>query len=76
MQPTDLRESARHFVKHPRVQGVIITLILVNAVLLGLETSSAAMAAYGALISGLDRAILAVFVLEIALRPFPPPFLG
>jgi hypothetical protein len=43
-------------------------LILLNAALLGLETSAGAMAAAGGLIVGLDRAILAVFVVEIALR--------
>jgi len=37
-------------------------------VLLGLETWPAAMAAYGSLILGLDQTILAVFVVEIALR--------
>ncbi len=49
-------------------QRFIITLILVNAMLLGLETWPAAMAAAGGFITGLDRAILAVFVFEIAAR--------
>ena len=65
---TGFRERARGFVEHPRVQGIVITLILVNAVLLGLETWPAAMAAGGPLIVGLDKTILAVFVMEIALR--------
>lgn len=66
-----LRGLARRFVEHPRVQGVIIALILINAVLLGLETWPAAMAAsFGPAIVALDRAILAVFVVEIALRLF------
>lgn len=56
------------FVEQPRVQHFIIGLILVNSVLLGLETWPAAMAAAGGLILGLDRAILAVFVVEILLR--------
>lgn len=58
----------RAFVEHPRVQGVIIALILINAVLLGLETWPAAMAVAGGLILAVDKAILAVFVVEIALR--------
>jgi len=62
------RERARGFIEHPRVQGVIIALILINAVFLGLETWPAAMAAYGPLITGLDRTILALFVVEIGLR--------
>lgn len=65
---TGLRSRLHDFIENPRVQRVIIALILVNAVLLGLETSPAAMAAAGTLIVGLDRAILAVFVAEIAAR--------
>lgn len=64
----DGRQRVRAWVEHPRVQNLIIALILVNAALLGLETSADAMAAAGELIVGLDRAILAVFVVEIALR--------
>ncbi|MDO9225245.1 MAG: ion transporter [Pseudomonadota bacterium] len=66
--PATVRERLRAFVEHRRVQGVIITLILINAVLLGLETWPAAMAAWGGLILALDQAILGVFVLEISLR--------
>jgi len=64
----DRRQRLRRWIEQPRVQNAIIGLILVNAALLGLETSSAAMAAAGGLIVALDRAILAVFVAEIALR--------
>jgi voltage-gated sodium channel len=64
----DRRQWVRAWVEHPRVQNLIIALILVNAALLGLETSPGAMAAAGGLILALDRAILAVFVVEIALR--------
>lgn len=58
----------RAFIEHPRVQGGILALILINAVLLGLETWPAAMAVAGGPILALDRAILTVFVVEIALR--------
>jgi len=64
----DGRWRVRAWIEHPRAQNFIIVLILLNAVLLGLETSAGAMAAAGALIVGIDRAILAVFVVEIALR--------
>jgi len=56
------------FIEHPRVQGAIIALILLNAALLGMETWPAAMAAAGGLILGIDQVILGVFVVEIALR--------
>ncbi len=65
-----LRRRARCWIENTRVQNVIIALILVNAVLLGLETSPSAMAVAGPLIVGLDRAILVVFVAEIAIRLF------
>ncbi len=62
------RERLVAFVESPRFQRTIIVLILVNAVILGLETSPRAMASAGALLVGIDTAILAVFVVELALR--------
>jgi voltage-gated sodium channel len=52
------------------VQRTILALIIANAVILGLETSPAMMAAHGPLLTALDRALLAVFVVEIAARLF------
>jgi len=48
------------------VQNGVIALILINAVLLGMETSPRIMASWGKLITTLDHAILTVFVVEIA----------
>jgi len=62
------RQRLRAFIEHRWIQNGIIALILINAALLGLETWPAAMAAAGGLILALDRAILAVFVVEIGLR--------
>ncbi len=50
------------------VQHGVLALIIVNAVVLGMETSASLVAAYGPLLAALDRTILAVFVAEIALR--------
>ncbi|MCC7280275.1 MAG: ion transporter [Chromatiaceae bacterium] len=66
--PANVRTQLGAFIAHARVQGFIIALILINAVLLGLETWPAAMAAAGGPIRALDQAILGVFVVEIALR--------
>jgi len=55
-------------IESPRAQAVLIALILVNAAILGLETSEAIMAKWGALLNAADRTILAVFVVEIGLR--------
>lgn len=62
------RQRVRRWIEQPRVQSAIIGLILINAALLGMETSPVAMAAAGGLIVALDQAILVVFVVEIALR--------
>jgi voltage-gated sodium channel len=63
-----MRERVRGWISHSTFQATIIGLILVNAVILGLETWPAAMAAAGGLLKTLDAIILAVFVVEIALR--------
>jgi voltage-gated sodium channel len=52
----------------PLVQRSLVALILVNAVIMGLETSSTVMAGWGPWLIAADTAILAVFVVEIALR--------
>jgi voltage-gated sodium channel len=52
----------------PRVQRTLITLILINAVILGLETSSTLMAHWGRWLVAADQVILSVFVVEILLR--------
>lgn len=51
-----------------RFQNGMIALIVVNAVTLGLETSAAVMETAGVLLVALDRAILSVFVLELAAK--------
>ena len=68
LPPVGLRERVRHWIEQTKVQHGILGLILVNAVLLGMETSSALMASHGPLILALDHAILWVFVVELALR--------
>jgi voltage-gated sodium channel len=52
----------------PRFERVILTLIVVNAATLGLETSQNVMSAIGPLLRALDQAILTVFVGELIAR--------
>jgi voltage-gated sodium channel len=66
--PVGLRERVRHRLERPRVQQFIMLLIVINAVILGLETVPAAMAQYGPLLLAVDHLILGVFVVEILLR--------
>lgn len=67
---SSLRERTARFVAHTRVQQGIMALIVINAVLMGMETSSTLMAQYGTVLQVLDKAILSAFVVEIALRLF------
>lgn len=60
--------SLQTFIEHPRVQHFIIALILLNSVLLGLETSSIVMNEWGEFILVVDKVILALFVVEIVVR--------
>ncbi len=62
------RQRVRRWLENSRLQNFIIALILLNAILLGLETWPVAMASAGALIVGLDRAILGIFVIELLAR--------
>ncbi len=55
-------------VESPRVQHFIVAVILVNAAILGLETSRGAMAAAGTLLVVADKLCLAVFCVEIGAR--------
>lgn len=65
-----LRGRVGRFVEHRRTQNIILALILINAVTLGLETSPEVMRDVGGLLYVLDKAILALFVVEIGLRLF------
>ena len=65
-----LRARLKQFIEHGTVQRVLLALILINAVILGMETMPGVMAAIGSYLLTLDTAILAVFVVEIAIRLF------
>lgn len=67
-QKTSLRHRVGDWIQSPVVQRTIIALILVNAITLGLETSSTIMDRVGPVLLTIDAAILAVFVVEIALK--------
>lgn len=56
------------WVESPRVQHVLIAVIIANAVVLGMETSPRLMARSGELLVLLDHAMLAIFVVEITIR--------
>ncbi|MDH3386368.1 MAG: ion transporter [Gammaproteobacteria bacterium] len=69
-RPRVLRDVTRRWIERPRVQQAIMALIMINAVILGLETVPAAMQSYGVLLVVVDQVILGIFVVEIVLRIF------
>jgi len=67
-QINPLREQVGTWIESDRIQGLIIGLIVLNAIILGLETSQSAMEEFGGLLHALDHGLLAVFVVEIGLK--------
>jgi voltage-gated sodium channel len=70
MAETGIRARVGRWIESNRTQSIITILIIVNAITLGMETSPSLMEATGGWIHVIDRAILAVFVAEIALKLF------
>ncbi len=64
------QQRLRDWLEQPRVGTAITAVIIVNAIALGLETSDVVMARFGPLIVLIDRACLAVFVVEILAKLF------
>lgn len=62
------RAALGDFVESDRARSFVLAVIVLNAVVLGLETSRTAMAAAGPLLVLIDRLCLAVFVVEIGIK--------
>jgi voltage-gated sodium channel len=60
--------TARRIADHPRFQHFILGVILVAAIIIGVETSATITARYGAAIAALEILIQVIFVVEIAIR--------
>ena len=63
-----MRDRIGIFIESDKVQISITALIVINAIVLGLETSPSVVLSYGSLLSLLDTVILAVFIIEIAIK--------
>ena len=66
--PPSLRQTLGAWVESSWVQNFIIGLIVINAIILGMETSPTIMAHIGPQLLALDSLILGVFVVEIGLK--------
>lgn len=67
--PSQLHRTLAVFIQNSQVQHTLLILILINAVLLGLETVPA-VARYAYPLWLLDKVLLTVFVIEIGIRIF------
>ncbi len=63
-----LRSSVQQLVEQTWFTNFILALIIMNAILLGLETSKSVMADWGTLLIALDQTMLAIFTIELLLR--------
>ncbi|MEM9501542.1 MAG: ion transporter [Pseudomonadota bacterium] len=71
IQPSlSLRERVRSWLESSIFERFIITVIVINAIGLGLETSPTIMAGIGPFVEQLDRVAISIFVVEIALKLF------
>ena len=63
-------ERVRAFIEARATRNAIIVVIIVNAIVIGLETSQTVVSVVGTLLVALDRAALSIFVSEIAIKLF------
>lgn len=63
-----MRSKVQSFVNSTRFQNSIIVLIIINAIILGMETSTYLMTNWGDFLKALDGLILKIFVVEILLK--------
>ncbi len=63
-----LRERLGNWIESPRIQAAIIAVISINAVTLGLETSTVVQRHAGTLLLRVEQIVLTIFVVEILLK--------
>jgi voltage-gated sodium channel len=61
-------DLARRIADSPSFQNFILGVILIAAVLIGVETSETIMARYGPAVDGLELVVQAIFIVEIGIR--------
>ena len=66
--PAVWRQKIGAVVLHQTTQLAILIIIVLNAIILGLQTSPAVVARCGSLLHWLDMAALVIFIVELAAR--------
>jgi voltage-gated sodium channel len=67
---SSFRTSLANWLDAPRIRYSILAIIIVNAIILGMETSPNLMTNYGDLLHTLDNICLTIFVIELVLKLF------
>lgn len=62
------REKLGAFLEGSKIQNFIVSLIVINGITIGMETSKGWMNSYGSFFENLDNIILGVFILEVLLK--------
>jgi len=62
------RQKLRLFIESSNFQNTIIGLIIINSILIGLETSPDIVKRFGFFIDQFDRIILVLFIVEIGIK--------
>ena len=65
-----IRNKLAKFLETDRFQKFIVYLIILNSILIGLETSPRYMEQFGHIIDQVDLIILGIFIIEIALKVY------
>ena len=65
-----LRKKLATWVESTRVQIFVIAAILINAIVLGLETSPSVMASFSPVLIAIDKLCLLIFVIELVIKMF------
>jgi voltage-gated sodium channel len=65
-----LQRAVRQLVQAPRFERFILALIVLTAIILGLETSKTMMASFGDTLEFINNVFLSVFVVELILRMY------
>ncbi|WP_430426916.1 ion transporter [Parasphingorhabdus sp.] len=63
-------ERLRILIESSRFQNVILAVIIINAIIIGMETSPAMMEQFGGILIVLDTIALGIFIVEILLKLF------
>lgn len=61
-------QKIKNIIESVRFQNAIMAVIVINAVIIGLETSPAIMASFGPILVTLDQIAITIFVIEILLK--------